>query len=131
FNMLVEAPVSVRDDERLDAEFEKIVGGVNSLEMAALKVGDGFTEQKSEPAPIDEANDVTFPVDPRIKAQAEAQIKETHSDLPLMLTDPVVGYINYFSSRGRATLENSLIRGGRYREVIEKILRDQGVPPES
>src|SRR5207245_2343457 len=45
-------------------------------------------------------------------------------------TDPVVGYIIYFSSRGRATLENSLIRGGRYREAIENILKDEGVPPE-
>src|SRR5207245_11549128 len=75
-------------------------------------------------------NDTTFQVDPNIQAQEEAEIKATHSDLPLMLTDPVVGYINYFSSRGRATLENSLIRGGRYREAIENILKDEGVPPE-
>jgi membrane-bound lytic murein transglycosylase D len=130
FNMLVEAPDSIRDDERLDAEFEKIVEGVNSLEMAGLKVGDGFTEQKSEPAPIDEANDVTFPVDPRIKAQAEAQIKETHSDLPLVLNDTVASYINYFSTRGRGTLEHGLTRAGRYREMIERTLRDEGVPQD-
>ena len=35
-----------------------------------LKQGDGFTEQKMEPAPIDEANAVTFPVDPAVKAKA-------------------------------------------------------------
>lgn len=130
FNMLVEAPVSVRDDERLDAEFEKIVEGVNTLEMAALKVGDGFTEQTSEPAPIDEANDVTFPVDPRIKARAEEQIKETHSDLPLVLNDTVASYINYFSSRGRGVLERALTRAGRYRDMIERTLREEGVPQD-
>ncbi|MBV8207996.1 MAG: LysM peptidoglycan-binding domain-containing protein [Acidobacteria bacterium] len=130
FNLLVEAPLSIRDDERLDAEFEKIVDGVNALEMSALKMGDGFTEQKSEPAPIDEANDVTFPVDPRIKAQAEAQIRETHSDLPLVLNDTVASYINYFSSRGRGVLEHALARAGRYREMIEATLRQEGVPQD-
>jgi membrane-bound lytic murein transglycosylase D len=130
FNLLLESPVSVRDDDRLDAEFEKIVDGVSSLEMTALKVGDGFTEQKSEPAPIDEANDVTFPVDPRLKAQAEAQIKATHSDLPLVLNDTVAGYISYFSTRGRGVLERALTRAGRYREMIERTLREEGVPQD-
>jgi membrane-bound lytic murein transglycosylase D len=111
----------------VQGELDRVLDGVNSLQLEDAQAS---PEPKSEPAPIDEANDVTFPVDPNIKAQAEAEIKATHSDLPLMLTDPVVGYINYFSSRGRETLENSLIRGGRYREVIEKILRDEGVPPE-
>src|SRR2546421_5663271 len=127
FNLVTGSPPEIRSDERVQGELDRVLDGVNGLQ---LEDADTSGEQKSEPAPIDEANDVAFTVDPNIKAQAEAEIKATHSDLPLMLTDPVVGYINYFSSRGRATLENSLIRGGRYREVIEKILRDEGVPPE-
>src|SRR6184192_3928889 len=47
-----------------------------------------------------------------------------------MLTDPVAGYINYFSTRGRSTLEHALIRGGRYQGMIQKILRQEGVPQE-
>ncbi len=127
FNLIMASPPEARSDERVQRELDRLLDGVNGLQ---LEDADTSAEQKSEPAPIDEANDVTFPVDPNIKAQAEAEIKATHSDLPLMLTDPVVGYINYFSSRGRATLENSLIRGGRYREAIENILKDEGVPPE-
>src|SRR6266516_4657645 len=98
--------------------------------MQALQEGEGFTEQKAEPAPIDEANGVTFPVDPKIKAQAEVEVQATRSDLPLMLTDPVAGYINYFSTRGRSTLEHALIRGGRYQDMIQKVLRQEGVPQE-
>ena len=64
----------------------------------ALRQGDGFTEQRSEPAPIDEANDITFPVDPNIRAKAEAEVKTTKSDLPLVLNDQVAMFINYFSS---------------------------------
>jgi membrane-bound lytic murein transglycosylase D len=130
FNLLLESPMEIRSDERLQREFDRLLDGVNSLELEALQQGDGFTEQKSEPAPIDEANEVTYPVDPGIKAKAEAEVKETHSDLPLMMTDPVAGYINYFSTRGRGTLENALARGGRYREMIERILKQEGVPQD-
>jgi membrane-bound lytic murein transglycosylase D len=130
FNRLLESPFDVGSDERLQKEFDHLLDGVNGLEMQALQQGDGFTEQKSEPAPIDEANEVTYPVDPTIKAKAEAEVKETHSDLPLMMTDPVAGYINYFSTRGRGTLERALARSGRYDEMIRRILKEEGVPQD-
>jgi membrane-bound lytic murein transglycosylase D len=128
FNLLLRAPVRLQSDDRLQAEFDRIVDATNDLEMQALKVGDGFTEQQAEPAPIDEANSITFPADPSIKAKAQAELARTHSDLPLMLTDPVVSYINYFSSRGHGTLEKALIRSGRYKDMIERIFREEKVP---
>jgi peptidoglycan lytic transglycosylase D len=130
FNLLVAGPIDLKSDERLEREFEKLLDGVNGLELAALQEGDGFTEQKSEPAPIDEANDVTFPVDPNIKAKAAAEVQATHSDLPLMLNDTVAGYINYFSSRGRSTLENALARSGQYHDMISRVLKEEGVPQD-
>ena len=130
FNLLLGSTLDVYSDERVQQELDRILEGVNSEDMQALQEGDGFTEQKAEPAPIDEANGVTFPVDPKIKAQAEVEVQATRSDLPLMLTDPVAGYINYFSTRGRSTLEHALIRGGRYQDMIQKILRQEGVPQE-
>ena len=130
FNLLVAGPIDLKSDERLEREFEKLLDGVNGLELAALQEGDGFTEQKSEPAPIDEPNDVTFPVDPNIKAKAAAEVKATHSDLPLVLNDTVAGYINYFSSRGRSTLEGALARSGQYHEMISRVLKEEGVPQD-
>ena len=130
FNLLLGSTLDVYSDERLQQELDRVLEGVNSEDMQALQEGDGVTEQKAEPAPIDEANGVTFPVDPKIKAQAEVEVQATRSDLPLMLTDPVAGYINYFSTRGRGTLEHALIRGGRYQDMIQKILRQEGVPQE-
>ena len=130
FNLLLESQLDIRSDDRLQREFDHVLDGVNGLELEALQQGDGFTEQKSEPAPIDEANEVSYPVDPNLKAKAEAEIKATHSDLPLMMTDQVAGYINYFSSRGRGTLENALARSGRYREMIQRTLKQEGVPQD-
>ena len=131
FNILLSSDLDIRNDERLEREFDKIVEGVHELEMAALKQGDGFSEPRSEPAPIDEANDVTFPVDPNVKAKAEAEIKTTKSDLPLVLNDQVAMFINYFSSaKGRATLQHAWVRSGQYREMISQIFKEEGVPQD-
>lgn len=131
FDILMQSPVDVKSDERLQTELDKIVEQVSGLETVALQEGDGFTEQKAQPAPIEEANEVTFPVDPNIRAKAEAEIKETHSDLPLVLNDRVASYINYFSSpRGHGILERGLTRSGLYREMIVKVLKEEGVPQD-
>src|SRR5271165_6527227 len=131
FNTLLSSNLDLRNDERLEREFDKIVEAVHELELVALKQGDGFTEQRSTPAPIDEANDVTFPVDPNVTAKAEAEVKTTKSDLPLVLNDQVAMFINYFSSpRGRATVEHALVRSGRYREMISRIFKQVGVPQD-
>src|SRR5947208_2792947 len=48
----------------------------------------------SERAPIDGGIAATnYPVDPILKAKAAAEIKATHTHLPLMMTDQVAGYI--------------------------------------
>lgn len=130
FTIILSGGLDVHSDERLENEFDKIVESVHELEMQALKEGDGFTEQKSEPAPIDEANEVTFPVDPNIKAQAIAEIQQTHSDLPLMMNDQIASFISYFSSRGKGTLENAMARSGRYRDMISRVLKEEGVPQD-
>jgi membrane-bound lytic murein transglycosylase D len=130
FNILLEGPPAVASDDRLQQEFDKIVEGTHNLELIALKEGDGFTEQPSEPAPIDEANEVTFPVDPNIRAKAEQELKTTQSDLPLTLNDAVASYISYFSNRGRHFLEHGYVRSGRYHEMISRILKQEGVPQD-
>ncbi len=130
FDLLLGSNLEINSDPRLENEFDRIVEGVNSFDMQALQQGDGFTEQKSEPAPIDEANEAAVPVDANVKAKAEAEIKSTRSDLPLMMTDQVAGYITYFSGRGRGTLENALVRSGRYEDMIRRILKQEGVPQD-
>lgn len=131
FNTLLSSNLDIRNNERLEQEFDKIVEGTHEIEMAALQQGDGFQQPRSEPAPIDEANDVTFPIDPNIRARAEAEIKTTKSDLPLVLNDQVAMFINYFSSqKGKATLENAWARAGRYREMISHVLKQVGVPQD-
>jgi membrane-bound lytic murein transglycosylase D len=128
-DLMLMSKFDLKSDPLLDAEFNRVVDAINTLEIEALKQGNGFAP-KVEPAPVDIANDVTFPVDPNIKAQAIAELKTTQSDLPLVINDPVAGFINYFSSHGRPTLMRSLERAGRYRDMISRILAQEGVPQD-
>ena len=111
FNALLESKLDIRSDNRLEKEFDRVVDGVNQLDL-----GDAASDseaQKSEPAPIDETNGITPAAEPGVRAKAQAEIKSTHSDLPLMMTDQVAGYISYFSGRGRGIFERAFARSGR------------------
>ena len=46
------------------------------------------------------------------------------------MNDAVLGYIQYFSTRGHRTLVAALQRAGRYRPMIQRILDEEGVPQE-
>ena len=129
-DLLLEGALDVSSDERLQVEFDKVIEAVHTLEMASLKEGDEFPEQKSEPAPIDEANNITFPEQPTVTPEQEAAVKRIPSGLPLDLKPAVENYIYFFSGRGRGTLEAALSRSGRYREMIQRVLQEEGVPQE-
>jgi membrane-bound lytic murein transglycosylase D len=128
-DLMLTSNYDLRNEPQLRDEFDRVIDAVNTLEMEALKQGNGFAP-KLEPAPVDIANDVTFPVDPTVKAQAIAELKTTQSDLPLVINDPVAGYISYFSSRGRGTLMRSLERAGRYHAMIAAVLAEEKVPQD-
>jgi membrane-bound lytic murein transglycosylase D len=129
FNALLGSNLDVRSDERLQKEFDRIVAGVNQLDIGGLS-GESEAQQKSEPAPIDETNGITPSADPNVRAKAQAEIKSTRSDLPLMMTDQVAGYISYFSNRGRGTFERAFSRSGRYHDMMVSILKEEGVPQD-
>jgi membrane-bound lytic murein transglycosylase D len=128
-DLMLTSSFDLRNEPQLRDEFDHVVDAVNTLELEALKQGNGFAP-KIEPAPVDIANDVTFPVDPTVKAQAIAELKTTQSDLPLVINDPVAGFISYFSSKGRGTLMRSLERAGRYQSMIAAVLAEEKLPQD-
>jgi membrane-bound lytic murein transglycosylase D len=123
--------MDIKADPQLSDEFDHLLSAVNSLEMAALKQGNGFSPVL-EAAPLDAANEVTFPANAALTAKVAAELKTTQSDFPLVVNDYVAGFISYFSnsSGGHAHLLRSLERAGKYKEMISKNLRAQGVPQD-
>jgi membrane-bound lytic murein transglycosylase D len=130
-DLMLTSGMDIKTDPQLSDEFDQLLSAVNSLEMAALKQGNGFSPVL-EAAPLDAANEVTFPANAALTAKVAAELKTTQSDFPLVVNDYVAGFISYFSNSagGHAHLLSSLERAGKYKEMISKNLRDQGVPQD-
>jgi len=128
---LLESGYALDSDARLEKLFDRVVETIHGYELEAFREGDGFDEPKPEPAAIDEIAEMTFPVDPRLKEKLEKQMLELPHDLPLTVNDTVLQYVNFFQTpRGRAIVENGLRRGGQYREMIQRTLREEGLPQD-
>jgi membrane-bound lytic murein transglycosylase D len=117
-------------DSPLADEFNRLVDAINSLEIAALRQGNGLTP-KVEAAPLDVANDETFAPNPELVAKLKTELNIT-SDLPLIINDQVAGYIGIFSNSTsfRAHMAASLRRLGRYRTMMTSILAQEGLPQD-
>ncbi len=129
-DLLLQSGTDLKNTPALAAELDRVVDSINTLELDALRP-DAAEAPKGD-APVDIANDVTFPVDPNVKAQAISELQTTQSDLPLVINDYVASYINFFSStgRGRGTIIASLQRAGKYKAMIQQVLREEGVPQD-
>ena len=130
-DLMLTSGVDIKNNAAVSAEFDRIVDAVNTLEMDALKQGSGLAAP-AEPTPVDVANSATFTVDPTIRAEAEASLKATQSDLPLVMNDYVASFINFFSNSraGHGTIVASLSRAGRYKDMIQRVLKEEGVPQD-
>ncbi|HWG18433.1 MAG TPA: transglycosylase SLT domain-containing protein [Acidobacteriaceae bacterium] len=130
-DVMLTSGLDLKADPQLSDQFDQLLSEINSLEMAALKQGNGFSPAV-EAAPLDTAEDFTFPPDAALTAKVAEELKTTQSDLPLVVNDYVAGFINYFSNSpaGHAHLLRSLERAGKYKAMIAKDLRDAGVPQD-
>jgi membrane-bound lytic murein transglycosylase D len=130
-DLLLESGYDLNGDAQLAELFHRIVDTVYGYELQAFRAGDGFQEAPAVAAPIEEIAEMTFPVDPRLKDRAEEAAKSVSHDLPLTVNDTVLSFLNFFQTpRGRAIVETGLRRAGRYREMIGRTLREEGVPQD-
>jgi membrane-bound lytic murein transglycosylase D len=131
-DLLLDSSNVYPSETRLQQQLAELTSRVHALELAALREGDGFTDQNNERAAIDDLEHVeTFPeaVDPKLKQEVENEVNEITHDLPIEINDRVLGFINHYTKgRGRSTIEVGLERIGRYQPMIEEILKEEGVP---
>lgn len=128
---MLESGYDPNGDPKLSELFHRVVDTVYAYELQAFQAGDGFSEAPAVPAAIDEVAEMTFPVDPRLKERAEEAAKNVSHDMPLTVNDQVLSFVNFFQTpRGRAIVETGLRRAGRYREMISRVLREEGLPQD-
>lgn len=115
---------------KLERKLEELIDRIYHYDLEA--VGSNPNQDPAfDKSPLDEIREVTFPTDPRLKTKVLEEIEKTQSQLPLTVNDPVIGFINYFNTeRGRRTLVYGLKRAGKYKEMISRILAEEGVPQE-
>jgi membrane-bound lytic murein transglycosylase D len=130
-DLMLTSKIDIKTNDTLSDEFDRTVDAVNALEMDALKQGNGFSP-RVEQSPVEAAGDLTFPSNPELTARLRSELQTTKSDLPLVVNDYVAGYINYFTNNagGHAHLLRSLERAGKYKDMISRILTEEGVPQD-
>ena len=137
-DLIMNGAPEVRTDHRLSDLFDEIVDTMHSYEIETqqeieqTEAADTDEEQAGEPAPIEEIAGLNLPAgDPHLAIKAEKELITVPHDLPLSVNDSVLTYLSYFqTARGREIVENSLRRSGRYRDMILRVLKQEGLPQD-
>jgi len=128
--MLKASENNPEDRQAFEARLDEMVDSIHRYDLAGLGAGADVGQASFEKAPLEDILQMTFPVDPRLKDKVKEQARATASQLPLSVNDAVLGYINYFSGRGRRTMIAGLERAGRFHPLIQRILQEEGIPQE-
>lgn len=128
---LLDTPANDPDRDAIDRYIQNLAEEIYTIDLDSLGAARALDDVRFDKSPLDEIREMTFPVDPRMKSKVQQEVQSITSQLPLVVNDTVLGYINYFANgKGRKTLEYALKRSGRYRPMIFRILAEEGVPPE-
>jgi membrane-bound lytic murein transglycosylase D len=135
FDEAIDQMIGASDLEPADRQdyvrrLENMVETVHRLDVAGMGADPRREDGRYEKAPLEDILQMTFPVDPKLKNRVREQVAATVSQLPLTVNDTILGYINFFSNRGRGTVAAATQRSGRYRQMIQRVLDEEGVPRE-
>ena len=98
--LMLRASDSPTNRSLFEHTLEDMVDAIHRFDLTGLGAAETDETPGFDKAPLDDLLQMTFPVDPQIKAKVETQMKTTSSVLPLTVNDAVLGYVNYFSGRG-------------------------------
>jgi membrane-bound lytic murein transglycosylase D len=131
--VLLESPFGGRTEPRIREHFDRLVERISAYEVTALAQGDGFEEQqRSESATIDELLAIsTFetPVaTPETTKAVTADLESSDHDVDIPLNAKVLSFVQLFSGRLKAFLEEGLSRSVQYLPMIQSVFRAEGLP---
>ncbi len=93
----------------------------------------GFGQQTFTPSPLDDLTKLKL-TEEETKDVSEDQVKTAISaaklDFAFKPNTLVQSFINYYTGRGRATMETGLRRSGRFMTMARKIFKEEGVPQD-
>jgi membrane-bound lytic murein transglycosylase D len=130
-DVLMDLPENLPDRAVLERRAEEFIREIHRYDLENLGAGDSPEGLLFTQSPLGGILDLTFPVDPKLKDKVIENVRAASSQLPLEVNDAVLSYINYFTSpRGRKVFLYGWKRAGRYRPMIERVFREEGLPLE-
>jgi membrane-bound lytic murein transglycosylase D len=132
-DVLLESPYGGRTESRIREHFDRLVDRISTYELRALATGDGFTENQSEPASIDELLNLsttfgTPAATPALKDVVASDLQGIKHDVPIPLNQRVLSYIEMFQGRLHDYIEEGMKRGSKYVPMIQNVFRAEGLP---
>ncbi|MBM3727482.1 MAG: lytic transglycosylase [Acidobacteria bacterium] len=129
--LILAAPEATVTAPGAERRIAALVDQIYRYDVESLGAGEFNAAPEFDRSPLDEIRELTFPIDPKLKNRVRQEVEATVSQIPLTINDSVLSFVNYFSSeRGRRTVLYGLRRSGRYRDMIQRILAEEGVPQE-
>jgi membrane-bound lytic murein transglycosylase D len=121
------AGVNLRSNSRLDAYYRDLVERINKFEARTEEKLVEDRVEIVEPAALDEISKVDAS---ELAAVTQDGIKIFGNyDFDFSVAPPVLQYLSFFiNGRGRSTMETGLKRSGRYRQMAERIFKEERVP---
>jgi len=122
--------VAIDSDPALKAAYEELLDNIDSLEGDLYQDG----SERGEQPPKDELRDITNYLTPE---EAEKEREKVQSaaeavpyNIPVVLNDKVLTFIEAFQTRMRGPFEGGLRRSGLYLGMIKRIFEEEGLPTD-
>jgi membrane-bound lytic murein transglycosylase D len=125
---ILQSGISLKEDRKLGAYYRELLERIHKYEA---QPGDTHTieerEEAVEPSVLDEISDVK---EAELSTQTPSGIKIFGKyDFEFSIAPPVFQFMNFFvSGRGHSTMVVGLQRSGRYRQMAERIFKEERVP---
>ena len=122
--------VDIDSHPALKAAYEEMLENIDSLEGDLYQNG---VAQGEEP-PKEELKDITSYLSPeeaeKEREKVQSASPEIKYNIPMVLNDKVLTFIEAFQNQMRAPFEGGLRRSGRYLPMITRIFQEEGIPTD-
>lgn len=129
--ILFSSHVDFASDAAAKREMEGLIQEIHRLDLTRMGLAETSDAPVYDHAPREEIPELTFPMDPALESTVLNQIQARTGEFPLEVNENVLSYVRYFTSeRGKRTFIAGYRRSGRYRDMIHRILDEEGLPRE-
>ncbi|HSO75071.1 MAG TPA: transglycosylase SLT domain-containing protein, partial [Blastocatellia bacterium] len=124
---VLESGIDLKTDQKLDSYYKSLIERIHKYEAQPGDVHPTDDAERVEPSVLDELSAIK---DTELAAVAPDGVKIFGKyDFEFSVAPPVFQFISFFTAgRGRSTMLVGLQRSGRYREMAEKVFKEERVP---